>query len=196
MRCYACHQLNSATARFCVECGAAFAPAAFAQTSSADSTYSPMAYAPAQPAPGEPAYAPAPYAAAPLMPAGYNIPAPYAMAPGGQTVPYVQAGYAAAPVPGAPPSMVNNVTVTHAQVASALVAAPAPAAPAPAARHINGAAALLAGLFFLASGVAVGVLWVSAAQSSNNAIALLFCLAVTIVVLLLDIFIIDRLGRG
>src|SRR5690348_6816842 len=188
MRCYACHQLNSSTARFCIECGAALAPAP-PQPIAADQSYAPAPYAamPRVPATAEAPYASAaaPYGMAPAGPDSLAV--PYAAAPAPQGGPYAQLGYGTPQTAGAPPSMVNNVTVTHAQIAPP-APRPAAAAPAAATRHLSGLGVILRALFFLGSGAVVGALWASLRPyDSNYSVNLILTILVTLIVLVVDI---------
>ncbi len=196
MRCYACHQLNSATARFCVECGAALAPAP-PQPVTADQAYAPAPYTamPRVPATAEAPYAPAPapYGMAPAGPNGLAV--PYAAVPAAQGGSYAQLGYGAPQTAGAPPAMVNNVTVTHAQIAP-----PAPRPPAPAtatARNVSGLGVILRAFFFLGSGAVAGALWASLRPyDASYSVNLILAILATLIVLVADIVILDRMGRG
>ena len=78
MRCYACHQLNSATARFCIECGAALMATAV-QSPAANPAFAPAPYGVPNAAPVAPAYGAVQYPTPQQgMPDGYAGPMPAA----------------------------------------------------------------------------------------------------------------------
>jgi ABC-type dipeptide/oligopeptide/nickel transport system permease subunit len=100
------------------------------------------------------------------------------------------------------PSMVNNVTVT--QTAPAPPAPPsapvAPPAPAVATGHVGGLGTLVRALYFLGSGLALGVVWTAAVQAatapySNQPWAIPLAIALTILLLLLNIVVLNRLAH-
>lgn len=213
MRCYACGQTNNDHARFCVECGASLAAPTWAPPAAADSQYAPAPYA-SPPAAGS-QYAPTPYAP-PQQPLPYLATAAPAQAPPyqvGVAAPsgaYASYGYAPAPAMPAPsplpmagPSLVNNVTVSQ-----AAPQAPAPAASASASvsaavviapRRYGVMGVLLRAMYFFLSGLVAGALWVGALSqnyySDSHNWAIMLALVVTVVVILLDIMIVDRMSR-
>lgn len=199
MRCYACGQTNNDHARFCVECGASLAAPTWAPPAAADSQYAPAQYAPPQ--------QPLPYmaTAAPAQAPPYQV---SMAAPSGGA--YASYGYAPAPAMPAPgalpmagPSLVNNVTVSQA----------APQAPAPVAsastsvsasvvittRRFGVIGVLLRAMWFFLSGLVAGALWVGALSqyyySDSRGWATALALLVTIVVILIDIIMVDRMSR-
>jgi hypothetical protein len=127
-----------------------------------------------------------------MSPAGPDgLAVPYATAPAAQ---YAQLGYGVPQTAGVPPSMVNNVTVTHAQIAPQAPRSPAPAATA---RHLSGLGVILRALFFLGSGAVAGALSASLRPyDSNYSVDLVLTILVTLIVLVVDIVILDRMGRG
>jgi hypothetical protein len=189
MRCPACDQLNSVDARFCTGCGAPLALTTWTQ----------------QPAPAATPFAAVPYGPPQLLPrapAAISAPPAYPLGqgqPGPASAPY---GYAPAPAPGTMPSMVNNVTVTQtAPPPPATPSAPvAPPVPAVATGHAGGLGTLLRALYFLGSGLALGVVWTAAVQAatapySNQPWAIPLAIALTILLLLLNIVVLNRLAR-
>jgi hypothetical protein len=92
--------------------------------------------------------------------------------------------------------MVNNVTVTHAQIAPPAPRPPA-AAPAATTRHLSGLGVILRALFFVGSGAVVGALWASTRPYDyNSSVEYILAILVTLIVLVADIVILDRMGRG
>src|SRR5437660_1338743 len=178
MRCNACHQLNRDDVRFCVECGASLALTTWAQPTPPASLHVPPVYAPPQSVPQVATMAAAPAAYPPSAPV-----------PGGAEAPY---GYILVPAPAPGPSVVNNVTVTQAPPPASAPAAP----PVVAAPHADGLGIFLRALYFLGSGVVLGVLWDEAGRASSDgdggAIALLL---VTLLVLVLHMVVLHRLAR-
>ena len=183
MRCYTCEQINTDTARFCVKCGSALAPAPWMQPAVAEAHYAPAPYGQAQPSPPMVATASAP----PTYPAGYVASGP---GPAGTV-----AAYGHMPAPASAPSMVNNVTVTQAPVHGQPISAP----PVVADNLASVFGTLLRATYFLGSGLVVGVLWVAALDSyrygGESGWAPAIALLLTIVVLLLNIAILHRFGR-
>lgn len=197
MRCYSCGQTNNANARYCNGCGASLAVTAWAQPAQSEQVFTGQAYLPVETS-YTPAPAPAPYAPPQPVANGYVMAADAAGYPQGYAVPVPGFGYAPfgypAPAPVAGPSLVNTVTVN--QVAPTI--SPPPPAPAPtvmADRHASGLTVVLSALFLLGGGIALGALWFAAAQGSNDGGAWAVVMAITLVVLLLYILIVDRLAR-
>jgi hypothetical protein len=97
------------------------------------------------------------------------------------------------------PSMVNNVTVTQ-------TTPPAPATPAVppaltvATGHTGSLGTLLRALYFLGSGLALGVVWTAAVQAttapySNQPWAIPLAIALTILLMLLNFVVLNRMAR-
>ena len=189
MRCYACEQINSPEARFCTGCGASLALTAWTQQPTpAQASSAAVPYGPPQPLPGARVAVPAPPAYSP----GQGPPGPA----------YASYGYAPAPAPGAAPSMVNNVTVAQTAPPPPATAAASVAPPVPvvATGHAGGLGTLLRALYFLGSGLALGVVWTAAVQAatapySNQPWAIPLAIALTILLLLLNIVVLNRLVR-
>lgn len=206
MRCLVCNTINHANARFCTDCGASLAPAAWGQSAPTEGGYVP-APTPGF-APAHPAYAPPPPAphmvsslsAAPGMyPAeasGVNAsayaPYGYMPAPAPGPVPY---GYAPAapPAPNAGPSLINNVTVQQV-TPQAPAPAPTPHVKGRGKRRASDVTVLLSALYFLASGIAVGMMWTTV-HAYDGGTEIAAALAITAVALLIDIMILARITR-
>jgi hypothetical protein len=181
MRCYACHQLNRDDVRFCVECGASLALTTWAQPTPPAGPHVPPLYAPPESVPHVATMAAA-------APAAYP---PGAPVPGGAEAPY---GYILVPAPAPGPSVVNNVTVTQTPLPASAPAAPQVVA----AQHADGLGIFLRALYFLGSGVVLGVLWDEAgrASSDGNGGAIALALLVTLLVLVLHMVVLHRLARN
>lgn len=199
MRCPACHQLVSSTARFCSACGASLALAPPVQYATpVETVYTPLPYTPPASPQGSsvsavpfapvpyPASYPAPYPRGPLQ-----APAEEAYAPHDYAIPVAMPAYAA-PAPAPPPapfvpSMVNNVTVTQVTPPSPVVV--------PSVVVTGGGGDLgvaLRALYLLLGGIFAGATWVAVVASGGEAWAFLFAVIVTAVVLLADIAILTR----
>lgn len=191
MRCYACQQPNNPTARFCIECGASLAPTAWAQPAPAEVAYAPLPYAPPPPASNMVAVSATPGTYLPDAPPG-SVYAPYGYvpAPAPGPAPY---GYIPAPAPAPAPgsSLVNNVTV---QQVTPPAAAPAPQPKARGKRRASDLTVLLSALFFLASGLAIGVMWTSVHAYDGGTEVMAAC-AITVIALLINIMILARITR-
>lgn len=210
MRCYACQQINTETARFCVECGASLAAGAWGQPAVIETQYAPAPYAP--PAPQLPSRmtavaatalgaAPMAHPANPVMVGQGPAYAPYGYVPAQASNPnaYVPAQ---APAPMAGPSLINNVTVTQSAPAPSPQPQPAPSVQMPLVvmtRRVGILGILLRAAYFLGSGLIAGILWVAVVQtpnySGNQGYIAALALLVTIVVLMLDIVVLDRFAR-
>ena len=180
MRCTACHQLNRDDVRFCVECGASLALTTWAQPTPPAGPHVPPLYAPPESVPHVVAMAAA-------APAAYP---PGAPVPGGAEAPY---GYILVPAPAPGPSVVNNVTVTQTPPPASAPVAP----PVAAAQHADGLGIFLRALYFLGSGVVLGVLWdeASRAAGEGHGEAIALALLVTLLVLVLHMVVLHRLAR-
>lgn len=193
MRCYACHQINDAHARFCIECGATLTPTAWAQAAPAEAAYAPP-YAPPPPAAHMVATGAAPGMYQPEG-AHVNAHAPYGYmpAPAPGPAPY---GYMPAPPPPAPaPSLVNNVTVHQVSPpAPPPVIVPTPQLKVRGKRPASDLVVLLAALYVLASGAVIGAMWTTV-HGYDGSTEVVAAFAVTVVALLIDIMILARLTR-
>ncbi len=216
MRCYACQEINTDSARFCVECGASLAATAWAEPASTTYAPAPLPNAPLVYAPHDAGRLDARHLdAMRLAPRPGAAPAttPYQASTAGAANSYAAYGYAtAAPLPGGPfqgaplggPSLVNNVTVTQSAPAPPPMPAPAPvmaSASIVMARRRAGVFGVLArAAWFLFSGMVAGGLWVGSLSmndyDSSRAWAGVLALVVTIFVLLIDIMIVERLARN
>ena len=195
MRCPVCQQPNPASARFCSECGVSLARAAQAAAAPAEVAYAPAAYTPYQTEPqampynsspemyqsGAPANAYAAHGYAPMA-------APYGYAPAAAAAPH---GYGPPLVAGVGgPSLVNSFTVNQ--------VAPTPSTKVPrvkSARSHGSLTRLLSTLYFLATGIVVGIGWVAATQTQESGGWPVVMAVITVVAFILDYLIVDRLTR-